>query len=282
MEESAPESSHKQRTRSPGYPAFPLGEALKKAQAMFEKEKRNFTPYAAAVAHWKLKPTSSSALTAVATLKKFGLLHEKGGGSTRQVALTDLAFNILLDKRDPSPERDRALKEAALTPKLYQDLWRKWSGDLPSDQNIEYHLVHDLKFNDDVVKGTIADFRETLSFAKLTKDDIIDQEDEVQNQPRPDGPEAAGPWWPFKTTADQQKQSGQTHPKLDLQMPSGTKQDVFTLDEGQVVLQWPSTLGEASFADLKDWMELARRKIGRSVKGRQQNQPPANEDSGSS
>ena len=52
----------------------------------------------------------------------------------------------------------------------------------------------------------------------------------------------------------------------------GTKQDVFTLDEGEVVLLWPAELSEASFEDLSDWIALALRKIGRSLTG------PANED----
>ncbi len=49
--------------------------------------------------------------------------------------------------------------------------------------------------------------------------------------------------------------------KTDVQ----AKQDVFTLDEGQVVLQWPPNLSPESFQDLKDWLELQLRKIGRAV-----------------
>ncbi len=45
----------------------------------------------------------------------------------------------------------------------------------------------------------------------------------------------------------------------------GNKQDVFSLDEGQVILQWPSKMSHASFEDFKDWIDLQLRKIGRSV-----------------
>jgi hypothetical protein len=45
----------------------------------------------------------------------------------------------------------------------------------------------------------------------------------------------------------------------------GTKQDTFTLDEGPVVLQWPSQLSETSYEDFKDWIELQLRKIKRSI-----------------
>lgn len=47
---------------------------------------------------------------------------------------------------------------------------------------------------------------------------------------------------------------------------AGTKQDVFSLDEGQVVLQWPTNMSEESFEDFQAWIELQLRKIGRSVR----------------
>lgn len=46
---------------------------------------------------------------------------------------------------------------------------------------------------------------------------------------------------------------------------AGTKQDVFSLDEGQVVLQWPDGMSKNSFDDFKDWIDLQLRKIGRSI-----------------
>lgn len=45
----------------------------------------------------------------------------------------------------------------------------------------------------------------------------------------------------------------------------GAKQDTFSLDEGQVVLQWPSKMSKNSYEDFKDWIELQVRKIGRAV-----------------
>lgn len=43
------------------------------------------------------------------------------------------------------------------------------------------------------------------------------------------------------------------------------KQDVFTLNEGDVVVQRPATLSAESFEDLSAWWEIMLRKIGRSV-----------------
>ena len=45
------------------------------------------------------------------------------------------------------------------------------------------------------------------------------------------------------------------------------KQDVFTLDEGEVVVQRPANLSTESFEDLSAWWEIMLRKIRRSVSG---------------
>jgi hypothetical protein len=43
------------------------------------------------------------------------------------------------------------------------------------------------------------------------------------------------------------------------------RQDVFSLAEGQVMIQWPSVLSKESFEDIADWLKILERKIGRSV-----------------
>ena len=45
----------------------------------------------------------------------------------------------------------------------------------------------------------------------------------------------------------------------------GARQDVFSLDEGQVILQWPAQLSKESFEDFESWIELQLRKIKRSI-----------------
>jgi hypothetical protein len=47
---------------------------------------------------------------------------------------------------------------------------------------------------------------------------------------------------------------------------AGVRQDVFSLTEGPVTIQWPATLSPESFQDLADWLDIVKRKIGRSVK----------------
>jgi hypothetical protein len=46
---------------------------------------------------------------------------------------------------------------------------------------------------------------------------------------------------------------------------SGTRQDVFSLDEGVVVLQWPEKMSPESYEDFESWIQLQLRKIKRSI-----------------
>lgn len=47
----------------------------------------------------------------------------------------------------------------------------------------------------------------------------------------------------------------------------GEKEDVYTLDEGDVILHWPSQLSEASYAEIEDWFSLMLRKMKRAIVG---------------
>ena len=46
---------------------------------------------------------------------------------------------------------------------------------------------------------------------------------------------------------------------------AGVKRDVFTLAEGEAVLEWPEGLSANSYEDLEGWLELMLRKIKRST-----------------
>ena len=43
------------------------------------------------------------------------------------------------------------------------------------------------------------------------------------------------------------------------------QEDIFSLKEGKVVLQWPTPLSEESVLDLKDWLKIVERKFARAV-----------------
>ncbi len=154
--------------RSPNYPAISLETALLRARALHRAEGRHKAPVAVAMRHWGYaNPTSSSAMGTLSAVIKFGLIASEGLGKARQVQLTDSALKIILDERDPSPERDRLIREAALLPSIYKEMWDKWGASLPSEQMIRTYLLMEKHFNAAAVDDLIKDYRATLAFSGL-------------------------------------------------------------------------------------------------------------------
>jgi hypothetical protein len=54
-------------------------------------------------------------------------------------------------------------------------------------------------------------------------------------------------------------------PRIQLPLNKNMQEDVFSLSEGRVVIQWPAPLSAASIQDLKDWLKIVERKIARST-----------------
>src|SRR5579859_174025 len=128
------ESTAKPKTRSPAYPAINLETAIQRARQLYDKEKRHPAPVATVVKHWGYTSLNGAALGTVAALKKYGLLDEEGGGEDRMAWLSSLADDILMN-----PDRAKqaeAIRQAALRPAGYKEMWEKYHLDLPSDQSL--------------------------------------------------------------------------------------------------------------------------------------------------
>ena len=55
--------------------------------------------------------------------------------------------------------------------------------------------------------------------------------------------------------------------------------EVFTLEEGDVVFQWPSKLSPESFADFEAWLQIILRKAKRAVGTKDKEPQPPTADS---
>src|SRR5216683_5030608 len=134
--EVAVQQPSKKKHRSPAYPAINLAQAIKRAEEFYNHERKNPASFKAAAVHWGYASSSSGALLTAAALKSFGLMTEVESTSGRTIQLSPLGLKIVMDKRPQSPERDAAIKEAALKPKIHAAIWRKWNGTLPSDAEL--------------------------------------------------------------------------------------------------------------------------------------------------
>lgn len=256
--------------RSPSFPSIDLKAAVERARAFYQHEKRLPANVTVAAKHWGYSPQSSGGKQVLAALLSFGLMEDKGSGDQRQVKLTDLALRILLDERPGSLERREALQRAAFMPKIHSELFTKWNESLPSDPNLRHYLLIDKKFNENSVEDFIKELRSTADFAGIyaTSSPEPDSREESQEELEAEEPPQTGSVTAGVATRPAGPQLGTPSVTSTPSIPTpaaNMRQDTFSLDEGLVVLQWPAQLSKTSFEDLKDWMELQLRKIGRSV-----------------
>jgi len=257
------------KDRSPNYPVIDLGKALEKAEVIHGIYKMHEMPIAMAHERLGYKPHSGAGNQCIAALRAYGLMNVTGQGAQRKVSISTEGDRIIRK----APDCEQLLKAAALRPSINKEIWDygSKSGGIPTDDLLRHYLVWerpDPKFNEKSVGGFIADFRATLKLAKLVSSDIIASG--AESDPTIDI-DAKSEWHDEMNTATIVKPSVESRPPLEsLAVPrihpaEGMKQDVFALDEGAVVLQWPSSMTSASYEDFKGWIQLVLRKVKRCV-----------------
>ena len=165
-----------ERTRSPAYPVVDLEEAIERWRTLYEKESRHLAPIEAVLSHWGYETSSGNGLRVIAALKQFGLADEDKSGPDRKIRLSRLAMEILKPDHEGSKNHMAVLREAALHPKIYLDIWEKYDGSLPSDRTLERYLELERDFNPNFVDRFIQKMRASFELAKLGGADTIDQD----------------------------------------------------------------------------------------------------------
>lgn len=241
------------RDRSPQFPALPLEVALERLVSFESHFKRSAARPENMGSAWGVSKPYADRI--VAALRYYGLLDYNGAGKERQIVISQEGRNILRAQQDEV--KQQFIKEAALSPKQIGFFWDEWGEDRPSDRACLDNLVLDHNFSVSGAKDFLRVYDNTISFAGLSKSDKITPEDlggGAGNAPEAD-------------SADDIKRDDTSlriqRPRVQRQKGSGMKEDVFTLNEGDAVLQWPATLSSESYDDLKDWLGLMLRKIER-------------------
>lgn len=207
MSAQTPDSRKPKKQRSPSYPSVDLGVALERAEQLAAREGRNFAPIPAILDAWGYGPKSSGGLLAVAALKRFGLIEDRGSMASREARLTELAHSIIQDKREDGTERLQRIQQAALTPKIHRELWDLYPGGLPSNATLRYHLTVERGFTDAGAEEFIGVFRRTLEFAQMAEGSAMvspNEEDKKQTESTKQGtfPIPASPTkWSMTTPA---------------------------------------------------------------------------------
>jgi hypothetical protein len=292
--------------RSPAYPGINLMQAIQRTRDFYTAEHKNAASFNAAAAHWGFTTIkSSAALVTAAAVKSFGLMDEVESTSGRSFKVSPLGLRIVADNRPESSERDAAIREAALRPKIHAQIWTRYGGRLPSDVELKHILENELNFNVNSINSFMKELRATINFAKLSESgnisgggaDIDKQEetppaakvgDFVQwesggilqfREPKRvrgfsddggylfvDGSNTGVPVREVAVVPDFVPASNTFQIRPTIiKGNANMKQDVFSLSEGDVVLSWPTSLSQDSLDDLKAWLKLMERKISRSL-----------------
>jgi len=183
--DSIPPKKKARQGRSPGFPFISLGKALERAEVIRVAEggrPKHFSPWDSIAKAWGVGPKTGPMKQTMAALGYFGLFEFEGAGEERSARLTDTALKILLDKQPISSERDALIQQVALIPAAHKDLREKWPGELPSDPTVETFLVRDKGFSEDGAKALIAEYKDTLSFAKIGKPAILPPTGKLENE----------------------------------------------------------------------------------------------------
>lgn len=149
--------------RSPGYPMISLDEAVQKAKTLWDKDKNNYIPLAAAYEHLGYKSQGGYAARIIAALKKFELISEKQNA----IKLTEEAVDLALHNKSDESYIE-IIKKLALKPAIYEKIFNKYNGIIPSDSTLRIELIKEHQFNPESVDDFISSFRKTIEFADLS------------------------------------------------------------------------------------------------------------------
>jgi hypothetical protein len=172
-EQPEPNNTDKsQRHRSPSWPFIPLAKALERVREFYRVHRDKASASSAANVSWSMKPKSGAGGQTIATLRQYGLMQEADASG---VQLTEAALRIVRDTRESSPERDSLIREAAIKPRIFTEMWEKWGKDIPADAAVEFYLVQERGYSEEAAKGILANYKATIRFAKLVdSDNLID------------------------------------------------------------------------------------------------------------
>lgn len=263
--------------RSTNFPVIDLEEAVQFTRKVWEYAERSPVP-AAAVAEklWGYSASSSSGRQRLAALRAFDLVEASGSGEGRRIRVTEDAAKIMLGH----PDAPNIIKECALAPRVHRAIWDHFSEDgPPPDETIKHFLMleFDPPFSQESAHRFIAQFRRTLAYAgldrnghKLPQAQTAVESSLVGGQ---DGTsDSASGRFENPRGADQPHRSS-------LGEPQGLRrQDVFSVDEGEIIISWPVDLSADSIEDIEGWLEIIKRKLRRASKARVTNSAQDDED----
>jgi hypothetical protein len=151
------------RQHSPSYPNMPLSKAIATVQKIFDADRQAPVDRAVAAKHIGYSGQSGASDKALASLAHYGLLEKAGKGETR---VTQLAVDIL--HPDTPAERRAALRKAGLKPGVFQEIYDRYEGRLPSEEALRSYLLR-ANFQNIAINPVVHAYGETFRFLEQEK-----------------------------------------------------------------------------------------------------------------
>jgi hypothetical protein len=239
------------KVRSPNYPVMDLGSALKAARKAFDKDNRNKMSQEALGKHLGHESLSGPALGKIGALRAYGLVEGKGD----ELRITDEAVHALMAPMGSS-HRANAIALLADRPKLFQDI-RKDFATLPSLENLKFWLIK-RQYKPEAAEKAAKCYLATMRLVAGGEQEYDSEDDDTAS---PENPPMTPQHQPLRR--DTRQAIPITPSILNEGIKVGTRQEIITLDEGDVVITFPKNLSAQSFNDLKDHLELFVKKMQR-------------------
>jgi hypothetical protein len=143
------------KARSPGYPTIGRPEAIEKIKAVYAKDYQNKITRQVAAEHMGYRSLNGKSLGVLSAVAKFGLLEGRGDDNR----VSDLALSIIAHAPG-TPERAKAIVEAAGRPELFAELDARFPGGKASEVTVRSFLMTQ-KFIPQAADAAIRAYRET-------------------------------------------------------------------------------------------------------------------------
>lgn len=144
------------RVRSPNYPAFSLPEALNRVKVIHAAEQHLAAPKDVLVRHLGYGGLNGASTKVLSAITKYGLLEE---AANEKMRVSPLATSIMFPANPQ--EKAEAIREVALKPPLFAEIYAEWDGAMPSDENLRSYLIRK-NFATDALDKVIQSYKETI------------------------------------------------------------------------------------------------------------------------
>lgn len=242
------------QARSPHHPVISLGEAIEAARLIHRKDLQNKVSREAVSHHLGYNSINGRSLSKIGALRAYGLLE----GSGDELRVSDEAVHIIADPPG-SPERQVLIQSLAFRPKLFAQLRGQFEAK-PSAAALRSVLIK-LGFTDKGIGKATKTFLETFDLV-IHEGGVYNSsetlEETIDDFPGDDLDESSNSLLKPKTISHGRE--------IHNTIPGpGMRQDVFSLEEGNLTIQWPTHMSPDSMEMVETYLPIVLRKIKHSV-----------------